>query len=66
MNSMNRGNLMTTGKIRAGAACRPVPPPVDALTSGLSPGIFQSGESYWPKSGENLMASHSIVRYFHW
>ena len=60
-NIMNRGKLMTVEKIRAGAACRPVLPPGNALTDGLRLGILQSGESYWPKSGENLMASHTYA-----
>ncbi len=62
MTSANRGILMTAGKSQAGAACRPPLPPANSLTQRLHLGILQSGESYWPKSGENLMASHKQRR----
>ncbi len=58
MTSPNWGILMTAGKNQAGAACRPPLPPENSLTQRLHLGILQSGESYWPKSGEFLMANH--------
>ena len=58
MTSTNWGILMTAKKNRAGAACRPPLPPGSSLTQRIHLGILQSGESYWPKSGEILMASH--------
>ena len=64
MTSANRGILMTAGKSQAGAACRPPLPPANSLTQRLHLGILQSGESYWPKSGENLMASHNLKKKF--
>jgi len=53
-----RGILMAIRKSRAGAACRQDTAFGGALTNRTALVILKSGDSYWPKSGEKLLASH--------